>query len=199
MVAAKTDIAHEILARAFAAHTIERGYIAAVWGRIAAKGEVRGAIGRDPRQRKKIAVTARGGQVDAATSTERADTLAAAVTRWPERPQLERDGGGPLPRAHLSVKVSALTPLLRSAVTSLDAHLAIYEVSSMRRVIGRQTWFYTTFGTFFMAFGICALLLAAAAVVRSPLLDVDEVATTGGDHTTAEQVRLSAAAEASEA
>ena len=34
----------------------------------------------------------------------------------------------------------------------------------MRRVIGRQTWFYTTFGTFFMAFGICALLLAAAGL-----------------------------------
>ena len=49
----------------------------------------------------------------------------------------------------------SLTPLLRSAVTSLDPSLAIYE-SSMRRVIGRQTWFYTTFGTFFMAFGISA-------------------------------------------
>ena len=58
----------------------------------------------------------------------------------------------------------SLTPLLRSAVTSLDSNLAIYEVSSMRRVIGRQTWFYTTFGTFFMAFGICALLLAAAGL-----------------------------------
>ena len=58
----------------------------------------------------------------------------------------------------------SLTPLLRSAITSLDPNLAIYEVSSMRRVIGRQTWFYTTFGTFFMAFGICALLLAAAGL-----------------------------------
>ncbi len=70
MVAAKTDIAHEGLARAFAAHTIERRYIAAVWGRIAAKGEVRGAIGRDPRQRKKMAVTARGGKA-AATHYQR--------------------------------------------------------------------------------------------------------------------------------
>jgi ABC-type antimicrobial peptide transport system permease subunit len=31
-------------------------------------------------------------------------------------------------------------------------------------VIDRQTWFYTTFGTFFMAFGICALFLAAAGL-----------------------------------
>jgi proline dehydrogenase len=41
------------------------------------------------------------------------DTLVAAAHGWPERPQLERDSAGPLPRANLSVKVSALTPLLR--------------------------------------------------------------------------------------
>ena len=34
----------------------------------------------------------------------------------------------------------------------------------MRRVIERQTWFYTVFGTFFMAFGLCALFLAAAGL-----------------------------------
>jgi proline dehydrogenase len=41
------------------------------------------------------------------------ETLVAAARRWPERPQLERDSVGTLPRANLSVKVSALTPLLR--------------------------------------------------------------------------------------
>jgi len=41
------------------------------------------------------------------------DTLVAAARRWPERPRLERDSAGALPRANLSVKVSALTPLLR--------------------------------------------------------------------------------------
>jgi RHH-type proline utilization regulon transcriptional repressor/proline dehydrogenase/delta 1-pyrroline-5-carboxylate dehydrogenase len=41
------------------------------------------------------------------------DTIAAAARSWPARPQLERDSAGPLPRANLSVKVSALTPLLR--------------------------------------------------------------------------------------
>jgi proline dehydrogenase len=41
------------------------------------------------------------------------DTLVAAAARWPSRPQLERDSAGALPRANLSVKVSALTPLLR--------------------------------------------------------------------------------------
>jgi RHH-type proline utilization regulon transcriptional repressor/proline dehydrogenase/delta 1-pyrroline-5-carboxylate dehydrogenase len=40
-------------------------------------------------------------------------TLAAAARGWPGRELLERDGIGPLPRANVSVKVSALTPLLR--------------------------------------------------------------------------------------
>ena len=41
------------------------------------------------------------------------EALAETVSRWPERPALEADSVGPLPRANLSVKVSALTPLLR--------------------------------------------------------------------------------------
>ena len=41
------------------------------------------------------------------------DELAAATRSWPERPLLEADSDGPLARANLSVKVSALTPLLR--------------------------------------------------------------------------------------
>ena len=59
---------------------------------------------------------------------------------------------------------SAVTSLVRSAVSSLDPDLAIYEISTMQRVIDRQTWFYTVFGTFFMAFGFCALFLAAAGL-----------------------------------
>jgi proline dehydrogenase len=39
--------------------------------------------------------------------------LAAAAARWPARPLLEGDALGPLPRANLSVKVTALTPLVR--------------------------------------------------------------------------------------
>jgi putative ABC transport system permease protein len=59
---------------------------------------------------------------------------------------------------------ATLTPLVRTAVASLDADLAIYEVSTLQRVIERQTWFYTVFGTFFMTFGFCALFLAAAGL-----------------------------------
>ncbi|MEN3339792.1 MAG: putative transport system permease protein [Acidobacteriota bacterium] len=59
---------------------------------------------------------------------------------------------------------ATMTSFMRSAVTSLDPELAIYEVETMARVIERQTWFYTVFGTFFMTFGICALFLAAAGL-----------------------------------
>jgi RHH-type proline utilization regulon transcriptional repressor/proline dehydrogenase/delta 1-pyrroline-5-carboxylate dehydrogenase len=41
------------------------------------------------------------------------ETLASAAPSWPERPVLEADSIGRLPRVNLSVKVSALTPLLR--------------------------------------------------------------------------------------
>ena len=59
---------------------------------------------------------------------------------------------------------ATLTPLVRSAVASLDPDLAIYEVSTLQRVIERQTLFYRVFGTFFMTFGFCALFLAAAGL-----------------------------------
>jgi predicted permease len=59
---------------------------------------------------------------------------------------------------------AAITSLIRSAVGSLDPELALYEIDPLRRVIDRQTWFYRVFGTFFMAFGACALLLAAAGL-----------------------------------
>ena len=39
--------------------------------------------------------------------------LAAASAGWPARPLLEADAAGPLPRVNLSVKVTALTPLVR--------------------------------------------------------------------------------------
>jgi RHH-type proline utilization regulon transcriptional repressor/proline dehydrogenase/delta 1-pyrroline-5-carboxylate dehydrogenase len=49
----------------------------------------------------------------AARCAEALDVLAEAYAGWREQPQLENDSIGPLPRANLSVKVSALTPLLR--------------------------------------------------------------------------------------
>jgi proline dehydrogenase len=49
----------------------------------------------------------------AARCLDALETLGEAAPRWPERPVLEADSIGPLPRVNLSAKVSALTPLLR--------------------------------------------------------------------------------------
>jgi proline dehydrogenase len=49
----------------------------------------------------------------AARCLDALETLAGAAPRWPERPVLERDSLGSLPRVNVSVKVSALSPLLR--------------------------------------------------------------------------------------
>ncbi len=57
MVVAKTEAAEAALASAFQARTIERAYLALCWGVPApARGELSGAIGRDPRERKRMAV-----------------------------------------------------------------------------------------------------------------------------------------------
>jgi RHH-type proline utilization regulon transcriptional repressor/proline dehydrogenase/delta 1-pyrroline-5-carboxylate dehydrogenase len=58
-------------------------------------------------------VTQAEAQRYAGRCSEALDTLVAATATWPPRPGLERDSAGELPRANLSVKVSALTPLLR--------------------------------------------------------------------------------------
>src|SRR4051795_11492803 len=47
------------------------------------------------------------------------EELARAYEKVPEREQLEHDSAGPLPRANLSVKVSALTPLMRPEAPEL--------------------------------------------------------------------------------
>ena len=49
----------------------------------------------------------------AARCLDALETLADAAGSWPQRPVLEADSLGRLPRVNLSVKVSALTPLLR--------------------------------------------------------------------------------------
>ncbi len=63
MVVAKTEQALAGLSAAFAARDLDRAYLALVWGMPApATGEIEGAIGRDPRERKRMAVLARGGK-----------------------------------------------------------------------------------------------------------------------------------------
>ena len=63
MVVAKTEQALATLSAMFAARDLDRAYIALVWGVPApASGEIEGAIGRDPRDRKRMALVTRGGK-----------------------------------------------------------------------------------------------------------------------------------------
>jgi 23S rRNA pseudouridine1911/1915/1917 synthase len=63
MVVAKTEPVHTALSAAFAARDIERQYRAVCWGLPSpATGEVVGDIGRDPRDRKRMAVVTRNGK-----------------------------------------------------------------------------------------------------------------------------------------
>jgi 23S rRNA pseudouridine1911/1915/1917 synthase len=63
IVAAKNDAAHRALSADFAARRIERRYLAVVWGRpTPSEGEIEGAIGRHPVDRKRMALVKRGGK-----------------------------------------------------------------------------------------------------------------------------------------
>jgi 23S rRNA pseudouridine1911/1915/1917 synthase len=63
MVVAKTQLANDALTAAFAARDLERTYHALVWGLPQPlSGEIEGAIGRDKRDRKRMAVVHHGGK-----------------------------------------------------------------------------------------------------------------------------------------
>jgi len=63
MVVAKTEMALATLSAAFAARDIDRAYLAVCWGLPnPPNGDIEGAIGRDPRDRKRMAVAVRGGK-----------------------------------------------------------------------------------------------------------------------------------------
>lgn len=81
MVAAKTDRAHEGLAKQFAAHSIDRRYKAIVSGRpMPLEGAVDAALARNPQNRKKIAIVAGG---------KRAVTHYSTITRLKEAALVE--------------------------------------------------------------------------------------------------------------
>jgi 23S rRNA pseudouridine1911/1915/1917 synthase len=63
MVVAKSEQAMVALAAAFASRDLERSYLALCWGLPApGQGEIEGAIGRDPRDRKRMALVRGGGK-----------------------------------------------------------------------------------------------------------------------------------------
>ena len=63
MVVAKTESALATLSAAFAARDLDRAYLALCWGLPQpANGDIDGAIGRDPRDRKRMAIVRGGGK-----------------------------------------------------------------------------------------------------------------------------------------
>ena len=63
MVVAKTEAALQALSADFASRAVDRAYTALAWGVPAApEGSIEGAIGRDPRDRKRMAVVRSGGK-----------------------------------------------------------------------------------------------------------------------------------------
>lgn len=74
MVVAKRDEAHRVLARALSRHEVRRGYLAAAWGHLdEEETTVDAPMGRDPRDRKRMAVV-EGGR--------RAVTHIRRLERW---------------------------------------------------------------------------------------------------------------------
>ncbi|MDC0191158.1 RluA family pseudouridine synthase [Rhodospirillales bacterium] len=75
MLAAKNDYSHRHLAAQFADHTLDRAYLALVWGVVSPnQGDISGNIGRNPGNRKKMAVVPYGGKT-ALTSYKLQKTL----------------------------------------------------------------------------------------------------------------------------
>jgi 23S rRNA pseudouridine1911/1915/1917 synthase len=63
MVCAKSDVAHRGLVEQFQVHSIERAYFAVVWGCPEPRhGEIDSLIGRDPKNRKRMAVVQKLGK-----------------------------------------------------------------------------------------------------------------------------------------
>jgi 23S rRNA pseudouridine1911/1915/1917 synthase len=80
MVVAKTESALASLSAAFAARDLERAYVALAWGvPDPTEGDIEGAIGRDPRDRKRMALVRHGGKA-ALTHYRTEKVFAAAVS-----------------------------------------------------------------------------------------------------------------------
>jgi 23S rRNA pseudouridine1911/1915/1917 synthase len=80
LVVAKTDTAHEALARQFAAHTVERRYTAVVVGQpVPPAGRIEGALARSTANRQKMAIVADGRGKRAVTHYRTIQPLSGAA------------------------------------------------------------------------------------------------------------------------
>jgi 23S rRNA pseudouridine1911/1915/1917 synthase len=127
MVAAKTDRAHEGLAKQFAAHSIDRRYKAIVNGRpMPPSGKVDAPLARSPSNRKKVAIVSTG---------KRAVTHYATLARLKEATMVEcrlETGRTHQVRVHMASIGHALLgdPVYGS---TKQAHRAILETLGFRR------------------------------------------------------------------
>ncbi|MEQ8602436.1 MAG: RluA family pseudouridine synthase [Marivibrio sp.] len=81
IVCAKTDAAHQALSRQFADHSAGRRYLAVTWGRPSpAAGRIEGPIGRDPTNRKRMAVVRAGAGKPAVTHYETIQALGVGAS-----------------------------------------------------------------------------------------------------------------------
>ncbi|MDO9488642.1 MAG: RluA family pseudouridine synthase, partial [Sphingomonadaceae bacterium] len=81
LVVAKTDRAHEGLAKQFAAHSVERAYLAVVAGRpMPMAGRIEGALARSSANRQKMAIVADGRGKHAVTHYRTLAALRDAAT-----------------------------------------------------------------------------------------------------------------------
>ncbi len=80
LVVAKDDVSHRHLARQFAERAIARRYLAVLWGAPdPPAGRIEGAIGRDPRDRKRMAIVSSDKGKHAVTHYETLEYLDHAV------------------------------------------------------------------------------------------------------------------------
>lgn len=133
MVIAKTERAHRALAADFAARRVTRAYQAVVWGVPTPKtGEIVGAIGRNPRDRKTMAVVADGKAAITRYTVFKSFGTAAALIECrlgsgrthQIRVHLLSKGnpviGDPVYRGrHVTARLARLPPAARQAVAGL--------------------------------------------------------------------------------
>lgn len=133
IVVAKNDLAHQALSEQFAARSIDRRYLAIVWGLPSpTDGMIEGNIGRDPRNRQRMALL-RGGGKPAITRYRVLKALAGGAASLVEcklltgrthqiRVHMTAKGhpllGDPLYGRATARRLKALSPKARAAVES---------------------------------------------------------------------------------
>lgn len=81
LLVTKTDAAHHSLSQQFKEHSITRRYLGLCWGALPESGEWTGNIGRDPRERKRMAILPEGGR-HAVTRFRALERFGAAATAF---------------------------------------------------------------------------------------------------------------------